>query len=99
MLSPVPSTVARLCGGNRKSAGHPAQTSLELSSFWGPVPRKCQTPYQIQPLPCPCRCADAEAYELSQGELSNGIFVTFLKRWLLEDEKITVLLDKVAEGE
>ncbi|NXR55651.1 MALT1 protein, partial [Hippolais icterina] len=42
-------------------------------------------------------CADAEAYELSQGEVSNGIFVTFLKRWLLEDEKITVLLDKVAE--
>ncbi|KAK2542438.1 mucosa-associated lymphoid tissue lymphoma translocation protein 1-like [Columba guinea] len=42
-------------------------------------------------------CADAEAYELSQDELSNGIFVTFLKRWLLEDEKITVLLDKVAE--
>ncbi|XP_040983870.1 mucosa-associated lymphoid tissue lymphoma translocation protein 1-like isoform X1 [Aquila chrysaetos chrysaetos] len=42
-------------------------------------------------------CADAEAYELSQGEFSNGIFVTFLKRWLLEDEKITVLLDKVAE--
>lgn len=50
-------------------------------------------------LPRPCRCADAEAYELSQGELSNGIFVTFLKRWLLQDEKITVLLDKVAEGE
>ncbi|NXW82771.1 MALT1 protein, partial [Alopecoenas beccarii] len=44
-------------------------------------------------------CADAEAYELSEDELSNGIFVTFLKRWLLEDEKITVLLDKVAEGE
>ncbi|NXX81609.1 MALT1 protein, partial [Urocolius indicus] len=42
-------------------------------------------------------CADAEAYELSQGELCNGIFVTFLKRWLLQDEKITVLLDKVAE--
>ncbi|NWI43862.1 MALT1 protein, partial [Picathartes gymnocephalus] len=42
-------------------------------------------------------CVDAEAYELSQGELSNGIFITFLKRWLLEDEKITVLLDKVAE--
>uniref|UniRef100_A0A8D0HD87 Mucosa-associated lymphoid tissue lymphoma translocation protein 1 n=1 Tax=Sphenodon punctatus TaxID=8508 RepID=A0A8D0HD87_SPHPU len=42
-------------------------------------------------------CADAEAYELSQGELANGIFVSFLKRWLLEDEKITVLLDKVAE--
>lgn len=51
------------------------------------------------PLPRPCRCADAEAYELSQGELSNGVFVSFLKRWLLDDEKITVLLDKVAEGE
>nr|XP_033813376.1 mucosa-associated lymphoid tissue lymphoma translocation protein 1-like isoform X2 [Geotrypetes seraphini] len=42
-------------------------------------------------------CADAEAYEISQGELSNGIFVSFLKKWLLKDEKITVLLDKVAE--
>ncbi|NXL85022.1 MALT1 protein, partial [Alectura lathami] len=42
-------------------------------------------------------CADADAYELSQDELSNGIFVSFLKRWLLQDEKITVLLDKVAE--
>lgn len=46
----------------------------------------------------PLRCVDAEAYELSQGELFNGIFVSFLKRWLLEEEKITVLLDKVAEG-
>ncbi|XP_029469421.1 mucosa-associated lymphoid tissue lymphoma translocation protein 1-like [Rhinatrema bivittatum] len=42
-------------------------------------------------------CADAEAYEISQGELSNGIFVSFLKKWLLQDEKVTVLLDKVAE--
>lgn len=96
MLSPVPSTVARLCG-NRKSAGHPAQTSLELSSFSGPG--SARPPTRSSHCPCPCRCADAEAYELSQGELSNGIFVTFLKRWLLEDEKITVLLDKVAEGE
>ncbi|XP_069505523.1 mucosa-associated lymphoid tissue lymphoma translocation protein 1-like isoform X2 [Ambystoma mexicanum] len=42
-------------------------------------------------------CADAEAYEINQGGLSNGIFISFLKKWLLEDEKITVLLDKVAE--
>ncbi|XP_078525592.1 mucosa-associated lymphoid tissue lymphoma translocation protein 1-like [Lissotriton helveticus] len=42
-------------------------------------------------------CADAEAYEINQGGLSNGIFITFLKKWLLVDEKITVLLDKVAE--
>ncbi|KFQ52963.1 Mucosa-associated lymphoid tissue lymphoma translocation protein 1, partial [Nestor notabilis] len=60
---------------------------------WGLAPRGVMEPT----LPHPSRCADAEAYELSQGELSNGIFVTFLKRWLLEDEKITVLLDKVAE--
>lgn len=58
-----------------------------------------RSPRRSRPLPHPRRCADAEAYELSQGELSNGVFVTFLKRWLLEDEKITVLLDKVAEGE
>ncbi|XP_078054235.1 MALT paracaspase 2 isoform X2 [Mustelus asterias] len=42
-------------------------------------------------------CPDAEAYEISQGELANGIFISFLKKRLLEDEKITVLLDKVAE--
>ena len=65
----------------------------------GLVPGERWSPRWSRPLPCPRRCADAEAYELSQGELSNGIFVTFLKRWLLEDEKITVLLDKVAEGE
>lgn len=65
----------------------------------GRFPGERQSSGQSPPLPRPRRCADAEAYELSQGELSNGIFVTFLKRWLLEDEKITVLLDKVAEGE
>lgn len=58
-----------------------------------------EAPSTLTHPPHPHRCADAEAYELSQGELSNGVFVTFLKRWLLEDEKITVLLDKVAEGE
>ncbi|XP_078412455.1 mucosa-associated lymphoid tissue lymphoma translocation protein 1-like [Cetorhinus maximus] len=42
-------------------------------------------------------CPDAEAYEISQEELSNGIFISFLKKRFLEDEKITVLLDKVAE--
>ncbi|XP_072100044.1 MALT paracaspase 2 isoform X1 [Mobula birostris] len=42
-------------------------------------------------------CPDAEAYEISQGEFTNGIFISFLKKRLLEDEKITVLLDKVAE--
>ncbi|KAK1792299.1 hypothetical protein P4O66_012254 [Electrophorus voltai] len=43
-------------------------------------------------------CQDAEAFELSSSGLTNGVFITFLKGRLLEDEKITVLLDRVAEG-
>ncbi|XP_028672121.1 MALT paracaspase 2 isoform X1 [Erpetoichthys calabaricus] len=42
-------------------------------------------------------CADAEAYEVCKGNLSNGIFMDFLKQRLLENEKVTVMLDKVAE--
>ncbi|XP_072555554.1 mucosa-associated lymphoid tissue lymphoma translocation protein 1 homolog isoform X3 [Paramormyrops kingsleyae] len=42
-------------------------------------------------------CVDAEAYEMNKDDLSNGIFMSFLKRRLLEDEKVTVMLDKVAE--
>ncbi|XP_029104993.1 mucosa-associated lymphoid tissue lymphoma translocation protein 1-like isoform X2 [Scleropages formosus] len=42
-------------------------------------------------------CVDAEAYEVNKDDLSNGIFVSFLKQRLLEDEKVTVMLDKVAE--
>uniref|UniRef100_W5L9K1 MALT1 paracaspase n=1 Tax=Astyanax mexicanus TaxID=7994 RepID=W5L9K1_ASTMX len=42
-------------------------------------------------------CQDAEAFELSSSGLTNGVFIKFLKERLLEDEKITVLLDRVAE--
>ncbi|XP_030647706.1 mucosa-associated lymphoid tissue lymphoma translocation protein 1 [Chanos chanos] len=42
-------------------------------------------------------CQDAEAFELSSSGFTNGVFIKFLKRRLLEDEKITVLLDRVAE--
>ncbi|XP_030225397.1 mucosa-associated lymphoid tissue lymphoma translocation protein 1 isoform X1 [Gadus morhua] len=42
-------------------------------------------------------CQDAEAFELSSSGLTNGVFLKFLKRRLLDDEKITVVLDKVAE--
>nr|XP_023674637.1 mucosa-associated lymphoid tissue lymphoma translocation protein 1 homolog [Paramormyrops kingsleyae]XP_023674638.1 mucosa-associated lymphoid tissue lymphoma translocation protein 1 homolog [Paramormyrops kingsleyae]XP_023674639.1 mucosa-associated lymphoid tissue lymphoma translocation protein 1 homolog [Paramormyrops kingsleyae] len=42
-------------------------------------------------------CVDAEAYEVNKDGLSNGIFMSFLTRRLLEDEKVTVMLDKVAE--
>lgn len=45
------------------------------------------------------RCQDAEAFELSSSGFTNGVFVKFLKKRLLHDEKITVVLDKVAEGE
>lgn len=44
-------------------------------------------------------CQDAEAFELSSSGFTNGVFIKFLKERLLEDEKITVLLDSVAEGE
>ncbi|XP_066551361.1 MALT paracaspase 2 isoform X2 [Amia ocellicauda] len=42
-------------------------------------------------------CVDAEAYEVNKGSLSNGIFISFLRQRLLEDEKVTVMLDRVAE--
>ncbi|NXJ82215.1 MALT1 protein, partial [Trogon melanurus] len=42
-------------------------------------------------------CQGAEAFEIQQLGLANGIFVKFLKDHLLEDKKITVLLDEVAE--
>ncbi|CAK6955444.1 MALT paracaspase 2 [Scomber scombrus] len=42
-------------------------------------------------------CADAEAYEVKKEDVSNGIFISFLKRRVCEDEKVTVMLDRVAE--
>uniref|UniRef100_A0A673IAM4 Mucosa-associated lymphoid tissue lymphoma translocation protein 1 homolog n=1 Tax=Sinocyclocheilus rhinocerous TaxID=307959 RepID=A0A673IAM4_9TELE len=42
-------------------------------------------------------CVDAEAFEVNKDDLSNGIFMSFLKKRLMEPEKVTVILDKVAE--
>ncbi|KAF3690955.1 Mucosa-associated lymphoid tissue lymphoma translocation protein 1 [Channa argus] len=42
-------------------------------------------------------CVDAEAYEVKREDVSNGIFISFLKRRVCEDEKVTVMLDRVAE--
>nr|XP_056704646.1 mucosa-associated lymphoid tissue lymphoma translocation protein 1 [Euleptes europaea] len=42
-------------------------------------------------------CQGAEAFEIQHSGLANGIFMKFLKERLLEDKKITVLLDGVAE--
>ncbi|KAK5622707.1 hypothetical protein CRENBAI_025861 [Crenichthys baileyi] len=42
-------------------------------------------------------CVDAEAYEVKREDVSNGIFISFLKQRVCEDEKVTVMLDRVAE--
>ncbi|XP_017267597.1 mucosa-associated lymphoid tissue lymphoma translocation protein 1 isoform X2 [Kryptolebias marmoratus] len=42
-------------------------------------------------------CQDAEAFELSSTGFTNGVFVKFLKKRLMDNEKITVVLDRVAE--
>ncbi|XP_034035645.1 MALT paracaspase 2 isoform X2 [Thalassophryne amazonica] len=42
-------------------------------------------------------CVDAEAYEVKKEDVSNGIFINFLKQHVCEDEKVTVMLDRVAE--
>ncbi|KAM9331020.1 mucosa-associated lymphoid tissue lymphoma translocation protein 1 [Gastrophryne carolinensis] len=42
-------------------------------------------------------CQGAEAFEIQHSNLANGIFMKFLKKRLLEDMKVTVLLDQVAE--
>ncbi|XP_061593116.1 MALT paracaspase 2 [Cololabis saira] len=42
-------------------------------------------------------CVDAEAYEVKREDVSNGIFISFLKQRVSKDEKVTVMLDRVAE--
>ncbi|KAM7012498.1 MALT paracaspase 2 [Tautogolabrus adspersus] len=42
-------------------------------------------------------CVDAEAYEVKREDVSNGIFISFLKRRVCEEEKVTFMLDRVAE--
>ncbi|XP_060889517.1 MALT paracaspase 2 isoform X2 [Labrus mixtus] len=42
-------------------------------------------------------CVDAEAYEVKREDVSNGIFISFLKRRVSEEEKVTFMLDRVAE--
>ncbi|XP_075943976.1 MALT paracaspase 2 isoform X1 [Anarhichas minor] len=42
-------------------------------------------------------CVDAEAYEVKREDVANGIFISFLKRRVCEDEKVTVMLDRVGE--
>ncbi|XP_064013209.1 mucosa-associated lymphoid tissue lymphoma translocation protein 1-like isoform X4 [Pogoniulus pusillus] len=41
---------------------------------------------------------DAEAYELQDGELSSGIFMKYLKQHILQEKKVTHMLEKVLEA-
>nr|XP_006128087.1 mucosa-associated lymphoid tissue lymphoma translocation protein 1-like isoform X1 [Pelodiscus sinensis] len=40
---------------------------------------------------------DAEAYEVQDGELSSGIFMKYLKRHILQEKKVTHMLEDVLE--
>lgn len=46
----------------------------------------------------PYRCEDAEAYELQDGEFSSGIFMKYLKKHILQEKKVTHMLEDVLEG-
>ncbi|KAM4675383.1 mucosa-associated lymphoid tissue lymphoma translocation protein 1-like [Discoglossus pictus] len=40
---------------------------------------------------------NAEAYEVQDGEFSSGIFMKYLKKHILEDKKVTLMLEEVLE--
>ncbi|NXD03094.1 MALT1 protein, partial [Certhia familiaris] len=45
-----------------------------------------------------CRFSeDAEAYELQDGEFSSGIFMKYLKKHILQEKKVTHMLEDVLE--
>ncbi|NXU69495.1 MALT1 protein, partial [Horornis vulcanius] len=45
-----------------------------------------------------CRLSeDAEAYELQDGEFSSGIFMKYLKKHILQEKKVTHMLEDVLE--
>ncbi|NXY00156.1 MALT1 protein, partial [Centropus bengalensis] len=56
-------------------------------------------PKKVRTRPSPGRCEDAEAYELQDGEYSSGIFMKYLKKHVLQDKKVTHMLEDVLEGE
>ncbi|OCT87127.1 mucosa-associated lymphoid tissue lymphoma translocation protein 1 [Xenopus laevis] len=42
-------------------------------------------------------CENAEAYEVQDGNSSSGIFMTYLKKYILEEKKVTHMLEDVLE--
>ncbi|XP_055675313.1 mucosa-associated lymphoid tissue lymphoma translocation protein 1-like isoform X1 [Falco peregrinus] len=47
--------------------------------------------------PYSCRSEDAEAYELQDGEFTSGIFMKYLKKHILQEKKVTHMLEDVLE--
>lgn len=58
----------------------------------------CARCRNVRASPYPCRCEDAEAYELQDGEFSSGIFMKYLKKHILQEKKVTHMLEDVLEG-
>jgi len=52
----------------------------------------------VRKSPYSCRSEDAEAYELQDGEFSSGIFMKYLKKHILQEKKVTHMLEDVLEG-
>ncbi|KFP01949.1 Mucosa-associated lymphoid tissue lymphoma translocation protein 1, partial [Calypte anna] len=52
---------------------------------------------KVRTRPCFCRSEDAEAYELQDGEFSSGIFMKYLKKHILQEKKVTHMLEDVLE--
>ena len=48
----------------------------------------------------PCaRCENAEAYEVQDGGKSTGIFTKYLNKHILDNRKVTHMLEQVSEGQ
>ncbi|NXY50702.1 MALT1 protein, partial [Ceuthmochares aereus] len=62
-----------------------------------PPPRTLFCPRKVRTNTSSCRCEDAEAYELQDGEYSSGIFMKYLKKHILQDKKVTHMLEDVLE--
>lgn len=68
----------------------PPQTQLGLHA-------QCRTARALKKY-YSCRSEDAEAYELQDGEFSSGIFMKYLKKHILQEKKVTHMLEDVLEG-
>lgn len=84
-----------------------SQQALPCLTLGAPAQNQQALPYltqgsvalqRVSTSPSCCRSEDAEAYELQDGELSSGIFMKYLKQHILQEKKVTHMLEKVLEG-